>query len=108
MRLPSTWSILGVTVLIINEIEAITGEFRATDVGISYLADNIVFLHYLELKGEIHKSIGVLKKRLSDFEKTLREYQITRYGIKVGEPLTNLRGILTGTPELIEIQEVRK
>jgi circadian clock protein KaiC len=45
------------------------------------------------------KAIGVLKKRLSDFEKTLREIQITRYGIKVGQPLTGLRKILSGTPE---------
>lgn len=93
---------MGVTVLLINEVEHITGEFRATEVGISYLADNIIFLRYLEMGGELHKAIGVLKKRLSDFEKTLREYEITRYGVKVGTPLTGLRGILSGTPELAE------
>ncbi|HOM28120.1 MAG TPA: ATPase domain-containing protein [Deltaproteobacteria bacterium] len=90
---------MGVTVLLVNEVEHITGEFRATEVGISYLADNIVFLRYLEMQGELHKAIGVLKKRLSDFERTLREFQITRYGLKVGKPLVGLRGILTGTPE---------
>jgi len=93
---------MGVTVLLINEVEHITGEFRATEVGISYLADNIIFLRYLEMGGELHKAIGVLKKRLSDFERTLREYEITRYGVKVGRPLTGLRGILSGTPELAE------
>jgi circadian clock protein KaiC len=40
--------------------------------------------------------IGVLKKRLSSFERTLREIEMSRYGIKVGRPLTNLQGILTG------------
>jgi circadian clock protein KaiC len=79
----------------------ITGDFRVTELGISYLADNIVFLRYLEIQGELRKAIGVLKKRLSDFEKTLREYEITRYGIRVGKPLKNLRGILTGTPDFI-------
>jgi circadian clock protein KaiC len=79
---------MGVTVLLINEVESVTGDFRVTDVGISYLADNIVFLRYLELEGEMRKAIGVLKKRLSDFEKTLRELEISRYGIKVGKPLT--------------------
>ena len=92
---------MGVTVLLINEVEHITGEFRATEVGISYLADNIVFLRFLEMRGELHKAIGVLKKRVSDFEKTLREFQITRYGVKVGAPLTGLCGILSGAPELI-------
>lgn len=92
----------GVTTLLINEVESITGDFRATEVGISYLVDNIVFLRFLEIKGEMRKAIGVLKKRLSDFEKTLREIEITRYGIKVGKPLTQLRGILTGVPDFID------
>ena len=90
---------MGVTTILVNEIEEITGNFRATDVGISYIADNIIFLRYLEIEGQMRKAIGVLKKRLSDFEKTLREINITRYGIKVGEPLTRLRKILSGTPE---------
>ncbi len=90
---------LGVAVLLINEVETITGEFYATENGISYMADNLIFMRYLELHGEIRKAIGVLKKRLTDFEKTMREIEITSYGIKVGSPLVNLRGILTGVPE---------
>jgi len=91
----------GVTVLLINEVESITGEFRATDCGVSYLADNVVFLRHFEINGEMRKAIGVLKKRSGDFEKSLRELDITRYGLKVGPPLTGLRGILSGTPEFI-------
>src|SRR5262249_14257852 len=91
---------MGVTTLLINELEGITGDFRATELGISYLADNIVFLRYLEMQGELHKAIGVLKKRLSDFQKALREIDITRFGIKVGQPMTGLRGILSASPEL--------
>jgi len=67
-----------------------------TEVGASHLADNIVFLRYLEVAGEMRRAVGVLKKRTSSFEKTLREFEITRYGLKVGEPLTGLRGILSG------------
>lgn len=93
---------MGVAVLLINEVESITGDFRATEVGVSYMADNIVFLRYLEMEGEMRKAIGVLKKRMSGFERTLREFEITRYGIKVGKPLTGLRGILRGIPELSE------
>lgn len=92
---------IGVTVLLVNEIATITGEFRATDANISYLADNIVFLRYLEMDGALHKAIGVLKKRAGNFEKTLRELEITRYGLKVGKPLTGLRGILSGMPEVV-------
>jgi circadian clock protein KaiC len=99
---------MGVATLLISEVEAITGEFRATEAGLSYLADNIVFLRYLELQGELHRAIGVLKKRLSSFEKTLREIEITRYGIKVGKPLTELRGILRGTPEWVHASNKRE
>lgn len=91
----------GITVLLVNEIANITGDFKVTELGISYLADNIMFLRYLEFNGELKKAIGVLKKRLSDFEKQLREFQISSQGIKVGKPLSQLRGILTGNPEFI-------
>lgn len=90
---------MGVAVLLVNEVEAITGDFRVTDVGVSYMADNIVFLRYLELRGELCKAIGILKKRLSDFEKNLREMRITGQGIEIGRPLRGLRTILSGAPE---------
>ena len=95
---------MGIALLLVNEVETITGEFKVTEVGISYLADNIVFLRYLELQGEMRKAIGVLKKRLTSFERTLRQIEVTRYGIKVGQPLTEMRGILTGKVEWIEQQ----
>lgn len=90
---------VGVTVILIDEVSSVTGEFEVTEGGISYIADNIVFLRHIEMNGELRKVIGVLKKRTSDFQRTLREFEITEHGIKIGEPLTNLRGILRGTPE---------
>ena len=88
----------GVTVVLLAETQSIVGDFQATDVELSYLADNIVFLRYLEIEGELRKAVGVLKKRLSDFEKVLREFEITSNGIQVGEPMTEFRGILSGVP----------
>jgi len=90
---------MGVAVLLVNETEAITGDFRITEIGVSYLADNVLFLRYLEMGGEMHKALGVLKKRLSDFEKAVRELRITPGGIVLGTRLANLRGILNGVPE---------
>lgn len=92
---------MGVTVIFINEVESITGDFRATEVGVSYLCDNLVFLRYLEIDGTLRRAIGVLKKRLGDFGKTLCEFEITDGGLRVGEPLAGLRGVLTGTPEWV-------
>jgi circadian clock protein KaiC len=90
---------MGVTGLITNEVHQITGTFRATDRQISHLADSIIVLRHVEYRGELRKVIGVLKKRTSDVEPRLRELEITGNGLRVGEPLTGLRGILTGTPE---------
>ena len=93
---------MGVTVILVNETHVIAGgEFSVTEVGLSYLADNLIFLRYLEINGELCKAIGVLKKRVSNFERSLREFEITKYGIKVGEPLSQLRGILSGMPNSI-------
>lgn len=93
---------VGVTVILVIETASIVGDFKATDSNLSYLADNIIFLRYLEIQGELRKAIGVLKKRMSDFDKRLREYEITRFGLQVGEPLSDLRGVLSGTPTWAE------
>jgi circadian clock protein KaiC len=88
----------GVTAIFVDEITDITGTFHATQDSISYLADSIVFLRHIELDGELQKAIGVLKKRTGNYERTLRQFEITDSGIRVGEPLTDLRGVLSGTP----------
>lgn len=90
---------MGVTVLLVNEVQAITGDFQATEHGLSYLADNIVYLRYFEARGELRRAVGVLKKRLSSFERALRELSISRDGVEIGGGLTELSGILTGTPD---------
>jgi circadian clock protein KaiC len=93
---------MGVTVVLTDDVEGVTGKFEPTSARISYLADNLMFLRYLELEGELRKAAGVLKKRASDFERGLREFRITENGVEVDEPLDNLRGVLTGTPELAD------
>ncbi|MBE9177355.1 AAA family ATPase [Oculatella sp. LEGE 06141] len=94
---------VGITVLLINETESYAGEFQASEIGITYLADNFVYFRYFEKvvdrKIEVRKAIGILKKRLSDFEKTLHELEITRHGLRVSQPISGLQNILGGTPQ---------
>ena len=96
---------MGVTVILTEEVRNITGDLVATDERISYLADNIVFLRYVEVDGEIEKTIGVLKKRFGDFERALRELSITSDGVRVGEKRTGVHGIPTGVPEGAAIED---
>ncbi|WP_284006820.1 gas vesicle protein GvpD [Haloarcula pelagica] len=91
---------MGVTVIFVDEVGSVTGSFEATEAGISYLADNVVFLRHIELNGELRKVVGVLKKRVSTFERTLREFEITSDGIVIGDPLTDASGLLEGTPDI--------
>jgi circadian clock protein KaiC len=90
---------VGVTVILVDEVSAMTGDMRPTEAGISYLADNVMFMRYMEIDGELRKLVGVLKKRVSEFEHTMREFEITSQGVQVGDPLHGLRGILDGNPE---------
>ncbi|TDX24796.1 circadian clock protein KaiC [Modicisalibacter xianhensis] len=90
---------LGVTVILINETQAVTGqEFQATEKGFSYLSDNLVFLRYIETAGEMKKALGVLKKRLSGFDTALHTYDIGEGGLIVHEPIEGLHSVLSGMP----------
>ena len=91
---------MGVTVILIDEAGDSSEQSQVSDTNYTYLADNLILMRYmdrhLEDTIELRKTIAVMKKRLSDFEKTLREFRITKYGIQVSQPLTGLEGILSG------------
>ncbi|WP_340098866.1 ATPase domain-containing protein [Salinibaculum salinum] len=91
---------MGVTVVFLDEVASVQGEFRPTEAGISYLADNILFLRYAEMGDEIGKVVGVLKKRVGTSERTLRPFEITGGGVVVGDPLSNVQGLLSGSPSI--------
>jgi circadian clock protein KaiC len=65
---------------------------------VSYLADTVVLIRYFEAQGAVRKAISVMKKRTGRHETTIREYEISSSGIRVGEPLVAFQGILSGTP----------
>jgi len=50
---------------------------------ISLIADNIIFLRYVEDRAGLRKVLGVLKARGSNHDKGLREYEITSNGISI-------------------------
>ena len=67
-------------------------------IDLSYLSDSVLMLRYFESQGQIRQAISVLKKRTGRHERTIREFQITSDGIRVGEPLADFQGVLTGVP----------
>lgn len=95
---------MGVAVIFVDTVDALTGEFTPTNGGVNPFRDNVVLPRHLAKSGELHKSIGILKKRTSDFERFLREFENTPMGITVGDPLHTLRGIFSGTPGLVKTE----
>jgi circadian clock protein KaiC len=72
-------------------------------VDVTYLADTVILLRYFEAAGRVRRAISVIKKRTGAHEDTIREYLIGgQDGLKLGEPLSNFQGILTGIPEMID------
>jgi circadian clock protein KaiC len=67
-------------------------------IDLSYLADTVMLMRYFEAGGSVRQAISVLKKRAGKHERTIREYQIGEGGIKLGEPLKDFQGVLTGVP----------
>ena len=68
-------------------------------VDLSYLSDTVVNLRYFEAYGEVRQAISVIKKRSGAHEKTIREFKLeTGKGIRVGEPLRDFQGVLSGAP----------
>ncbi len=69
----------GITVLLTMEIVQ-DAALRFSANVISFLADNIILLRYVELAGELRKSLLVVKMRNSDHSKALWSYDITGGG----------------------------
>lgn len=67
-------------------------------VDLTYLADCVLVLRYFEESGRIRKAVSVVKKRIGRHEDTIREFQLMAKGIRVGAPLEEFQGVLTGVP----------
>jgi circadian clock protein KaiC len=69
-----------------------------TPLDISYLSDTVIMLRYFEAEGLVRRAVSVVKKRSGQHESAIREFQLAKGGLVVGPPLTQFRGIFTGTP----------
>jgi circadian clock protein KaiC len=87
----------GVVTIMMLAPHGMLGQMR-TPLDVTYLADTVIALRYFEASGAVHKAISVIKKRTGKHERAIREVTMDHGAIAVGRPLTNFRGIFTGTP----------
>ena len=98
-RLVNFFKLKEMSTLLIWESPQVLGQsYSISDVGLSFLVDCIVSLKFVEISSTIRRAVVVLKMRGSDHDKSLREYEITKDGIKVVASFKDYQGIMSGSP----------
>jgi circadian clock protein KaiC len=90
----------GVVTLLILAQHGMIGHMQ-TPFDVSFLADTVILLRFFEAHGEVRQAISVVKKRRSAHERTIRELRLGPNGIRIGNPLREFEGVLTGVPRYL-------
>ena len=98
----------GVASLLTMGQSGLAGSQMSSPVDLSYLADTIVMLRYFETGGRVRKAISVLKKRSGAHADSIHSLELAANGIVIGPSLDALRGVLTGSPQTVDIPSVRE
>lgn len=91
----------GVLTFLIAPQHGLVGSMATGQLNVSFLADTVVLLRFFEADGRIRKAISIIKHRGGPHEDAIRELRIDAQGLRVGEPLVQFRGVMTGTPEYV-------
>lgn len=87
----------GVVTFLVLAQHGIVGHMQSP-VDLTYLSDTVLLLRFFEAFGELRRAVSVIKKRTGGHESAIREYRIDHRGLRVGGPLRNFSGVLTGVP----------
>lgn len=88
----------GVATLLITAQHGMVGAQLPAPIDVSYVADCVVLLRYFEAMGMVRKAISIVKKRTGSHETSIREFSLGPGGIRVGQPLVEFQGVMSGTP----------
>jgi circadian clock protein KaiC len=104
-RLVGALTGVGITVLTTMEITQGQDELRFTPNVISFLADDLISLRYVEVDRTLKKVVAVVKMRGSQHSKEFREYEITGEGFVVRGNLDGYTGRVSGAAHLTKPHE---
>ena len=90
-----------VTGLFTSTTQSLLGGGSVTEKHISTLTDAIILLRYVELEGQMRRSITVLKMRGSLHDHDIREFTIDERGMHIHGPFRGVMGILSGNQFLL-------
>jgi circadian clock protein KaiC len=95
-----------ITGLFTSTTPSLMGGSSVTETHISTLTDSIILLRYVEMLGEMHRGLTVLKMRGSMHDKEIREFTIDGGGMHIGKAFRTLTGILAGNPRQVSVDEL--
>ena len=88
----------GVTINMNMEISDLLGSAQLSGHGVSFAADNVIQLKYVEVDGRLERGISVLKARGVRHATDVRRLDLGEGRIEVTSAFAGLRGVLTGLP----------
>ena len=88
----------GVTLSMNMEVADLLGRGQLSGYGVSFAADNVIQLKFVEIDGHLERGISVLKARGIPHAADVRKLKVGLSGIEVGAAFEGLRGVLTGLP----------
>jgi len=88
----------GVTFNMNMEVPDLLGSAQLSGYGVSFAADNVIQLKYVEVEGCLERGISVLKARGVHHATDVRRLRIAAGHLEVEAAFAGLRGVLTGLP----------
>jgi len=90
----------GVLTIMVLAQQGVLGTMQSS-VDLTYLSDTVLLFRYFETGGSVRQALSVIKKRSGNHERTIREIKVSDGEIQIGPPLSNLQGVLNGTPSIL-------
>jgi circadian clock protein KaiC len=88
-----------VSLLLTAEIGQLLGSAQLIGHGVSFIADNLIQMRYVEIDGRLERAISVIKARGIQHDSELRSLTIGSGGLQVVKGrFKDMRGVLTGLP----------
>jgi circadian clock protein KaiC len=99
-RLVGTLTATGVTIFMTSEIAGGQSGIHLSNEKVSFITDDIIGQHVVEIAGQLRHVVAIHKMRGSEHSHDIRFYDVTENGAAIGKTLDEYRGITTGVPEL--------
>jgi circadian clock protein KaiC len=102
-RMVAVLSDLGVTVVMLSELEDRYLDLRFSPYGAAFLTDAIIVQRYIEIESRLRRVMAVVKVRGSTHSNEIRQFHIGDDGIVIGEQVCDYEGLFSGRPTRMSV-----